>query len=536
MDLKRGTIIFFAVASCVVVVLSVILYFTDHDDVVVQRSADYYEMLSDDVPDSDALGAISEDFTTDIESFESNLPLVVLELDSELPEYKTFVGEEEIVYEDVDPWTTGTISLYENSDGYNRLTDEAAETSTINIKKRGHTSINFDKAQYYIKLTDENGEENPLDVFGMGADDSWILNGSMADKSMIRNYLAYRVSAQIMEYAPRCTFCEMFTFENGEYVYQGVYLMTESVKRSENRVNIDESKKGETYTSYLVRRDRYTSFDTMLDTYARLTGANDEWIGVKYPGESKQSEANLAYIQEDFSNIEKVLMSDNETVFKTYTRYIDSDTFADYFLINEYFGNYDAGEHSTYMYKNSGETLKIGPVWDFDQAMNNSVYDETDPNSLAMQEKAFFSNLVKDTEFVNLLKTRYAYLRENYLNDTYIFSIIEETKTYLESARQREWYRWAEDYLDEEGVVPGSYALGDYEKEGVTISRYNDSYDQEIYNIKTYLSIHGEVIESELTSLLEDCTVTTGLKGEMVLIFIITCCLFVVPSILINRK
>jgi hypothetical protein len=536
MNIKREGIIFFTVASVLVIFLTIVLYGIERGEQIHQVSAGYYESLPNNAPDTDPLLGISEDFVTEPSVYVSNLPLVVIHLDGDLPEYKHFENGNEVVDTDVDPWIGGSVELFDNDSGLNMLTDDPVLTSIINIKKRGHTSISFDKSQYYIKLVNEDGTDRDEDVFGMGADDSWILNGSLADKSMLRNYLAYRVSAQIMEYAPRCCFCEMFTVENGIYTYQGVYLMQESIKRSENRVRIDESKRGEVYTSYLIRRDRYTNFDTMLDTYARLEGLSEEWIGVKYPNNERQSKDNLSYIQDDYSRIERILLSENPNIMRSYPRYLDADTFVDYFLINEYFGNYDAGEHSTYMYKNSGEKLKIGPVWDFDQAMNNSVVGETDPYVMAMQDRALFVNLVADTEFIDQLKKRYSDLRESYLNDDYVFGIIDEAENYLQAARQREWFRWAENYYDSSYSHAGSYYLNDYTKEGVVISRYNDNYDQEIYNLKTYLSIHGRSIQPELTILRGECTVTSGFKGEMTLMLIITCALFAVPSILINRK
>ncbi len=533
---KRNCIIFFAIASVIVCILTVVIYYLDRkDEDTRQISAAYYTELPSDTSVGDPLAGIAEDFTTNTEVFDSNLPLIVLHVDGELPQYKTFKDGIEVVDTSVDPWTTGQMWVYDNPSGINSLKDMPVITTDIRIKKRGHTSISFDKPQYYIKLTIGDGLENPQDIFGMGADDSWILGGNMADKSMLRNYLAYRVSAQIMEYAPRCSFCEVFTEDGGVYTYQGVYLMEESIRRSENRVQLDESKKDEVYTSYLVRRDRFTNYDTMLDTYARLEGMSDAWIGVKYPSVARQTEDNLAYIQEDFSKIERLLLSDNPSEYKSYPRYLDTASFVDYFLINEYFGNYDAGEHSTYMYKSSWGNLKIGPVWDFDQAMNNSVVDETDPYTLAMQDKEFFENLIKDSTFVGQLKKRYSTLQTMYLNDDYIFGIIDETTEYLRSARAREWYRWAGDYLDPEDRH-GNYHLDDYTKEGITISRFNDDYDQEIYNIKTYLSLHGKVIQSELTAIERGCVYTTGLKGEMTMMFLITCALFAVPSILINRK
>lgn len=534
--LKQKLYIYLVIASLLLVAVSVISFETNNEVVVRNTAGSYYKQLPDNAPKENPLQYIGEDFVVDTENFESNLPLVVIHKNEELAEYKSSNMGVEVVNEDVEPWTTGTIKIYDLKDGRATLNTIPSVSSNIKIKKRGHTSYYFDKSQYYIKLVDENQLAAPYNVFGMGEDYEWVLNGSMADKSMIRNYISYRVAAQIMEYAPRCCFCEMFTEEDGVYTYQGVYLMTESVKQSSCRVQIDESKKKNMYTSYLVRRDRYSYFDTMLATYARCNGLDEEYIGVKYPSVKKQTEENIAYIETDFSNIEKSIYSKKETEFKQYTEYIDVNTFADYFIINEYFGNYDAGLHSTYMYKNSGDKLKIGPVWDFDQAMNNSMVNETDPYTLAMQEKAIYKQLFKDEEFVELIKNRYAKYRSMYLNDEYIFGIINETVAYISAAREREWYRWADDYCYKEPKGAGKYKLQPYVKGGVTIDRMNTQYEQELYTIRTYLSIHGQKIQPELTLLEKDCTVTTGIKGEKTLYLMICLILFLIPSILINRK
>ncbi|MBQ1172785.1 MAG: CotH kinase family protein [Lachnospiraceae bacterium] len=533
-NIKR--LVLFIVSVCILIFgISYIKYTKDIKNKKDTSSYLYYETLPEDKSKGDPLEFLDENYQM-LPGFVSNLPLVVLEIDGDLPIYKKFTETGEIVFEDVNPWVNGKITLFDNADMENSVDDEPILVENMKIKKRGHTSLSFDKPQYYISLTDENGNDMKANIFGMGEDDAWILNGSMADKSMIRNYIAYRTASQIMEYAPRCRFCEVLIKKNDTYEYQGVYLMMEKIKQSDVRVNIDKCNTKNSYTSYLVRRDRFTNFDTMLETYGRLNEFDPGWIGVKYPSLSKQTEKNIKYIEQDFSKIEQVLYSEDEKVFKQYEKYIDISSFVDYFLINEFFGNYDAGEHSTYMYKNQGEALKIGPVWDFDQAMNNSVMDETDPLTLAMQEKTFFKQLCQDKKFVNLLKSRYASLRRRYLNDEYIFSMIDETTKYLNSAREREWYRWAADYYDSTYENPGNYYLSDYEFNGETVSRFNDDYDQEIYNIKVYLSKHGKNMQILLTQLNDQTTIVTGLKGNTTFFLFVIIALFLIPSILINRK
>ena len=538
MDIKKKLLTTTVVLSIAVFLISYSYYHLYSERHTVITAGDYYDTLPDNASKDDPLAYISEDFVVDANGFSSNLPLVVLHCPKELPKYKYFEEGVEQVDTSVDPWVNGTMDLIDvqGSDMRSSLLLTPDVSTNIQIKKRGHTSMSFDKSQFYIKTLDENAQQMPVDIWGMGAESEWVLNGSMADKSMIRNYLPYRITAQIMEYAPRCRFCEVIYENDGVYTYQGVYLMTESVKVSKNRINVDESKRKNVYTSYMVRRDRATYFDTILDTYGVKAGLSEEYIGVKYPSIHKQTESNIQYITDDFSTIEKVLYAQKPEVFSTYDRYIDVDSFVDYFLVNEYFGNYDAGEHSTYMYKNSGDKLKMGPVWDFDQAMNNAAQHEADVSSIAMQDRAFFAQLSQDTVFVDKLKKRYSELRAAYLNDNYVFSVIDETTAYLQEARAREWHRWAADYYDGSGENRGNYYLQDYQKEGITISRFNDDYNQEIYNIKTYLSIHGGIIQRELSGLRTLCTITTGYKGQMTLILIVVMILFLIPSVIINRK
>lgn len=496
-----------------------------------------YESLPADVSTEDPLKYIAGDFTVE-EGFHTNLPIVILSINGEITQYKSFADGQETVDESVEPYTDGSIRILDSGAEQNYLTDEPVYTSQMKIKKRGHTSFSYDKPQYLMKMIDSDGEENNAEILGMGEGHSWILNGSMADKSMLRNYLPYRIASEIGggAAAPDSRYCEVLLEKDGIYEYRGLYLLMETVSRGKNRVNIDQFKQKNAYTSYIVRRDRFTHFDVMLDTYGRLNGLSQEWIGVKYPSEANLTEEAKRFIERDFSKIEQVIYSQDEAFFKTYDKYIDVDSFVDYFLINEFFGNYDAGEHSTYMYKNSGGLLHIGPVWDFDQAMNNYFQEEMDPYTLAFQTKPFFEQLTKDKRFIDCLKERYSALRKGVLSEEHIFSVMDETVAHLKSAREREWYRWAADYEDGSFNNPHNYYLQDYIKDDVVISRFNDDYEQELYNIRTYLHKHGNAIQTELTKLYDLAEFNTSIKNEKELLLLIMVALFLVPSILINRR
>ena len=502
-----------------------------------------YIPLPKDTSEDNPLIGINNDFTPN-DHYETQLPIIIINTNEIIPRYiSTIDGAKPI--DDFDTtdinnlWVSGTIRLISNNNGaMNHLSDESIITSDILIKRRGHSSMYYDKPQYKIKTISAAGEENPIDFLSMGDGSNWVLNGSMADKSMLRNYVAYRIASEIQAETPDCRFCEVFLNDSGTLKYQGVYLLTESIARGKNRIDIDEAKKKNVYTSYIVRRDRYNLYDVMLDTWGRKNGMcpDDQWIGIKYPSKKKLSNSTIEYISRDFSNIEKVIYSDDKNVFNSYNRYINSDSFVDYFIINEFFGNYDSGEHSTYMWKQTGGKLNIGPVWDFDQAMNNVFSEEQNPYTLAMTEKPIFKQLTSDRAFIDKLVARYAYLRNNTLSEEHVFSIIDEAQAHLKNAQQREWFRWAADYMDNSRQNPHNYYLDNYELDGITLDRFNTDYNQEIYTIKTYLSIHGRNIATELKKLHDPAKMDSKSSDITALILIIVLLMFITPSFLINKR
>ncbi len=484
-----------------------------------------YHSLPADSSEEDPLRYLDEDFTV-LEGFHTNLPIVILTLDGEIPEYKRVEKGMEFVYEGVEPWVGGTlkvIGIDSTEAQLNRPTDEPSYESRIRLKKRGFTSFNYGKSQYLIKAENPDGTDNETSILGLGAGHSWVLNGTVADKSMLRNYLGYRISSETSggAMAPDSRYCEvLFALEDGTYRYSGVYLLVESVARGEERVNIDRFKKKNLYTSYIIRRDRDKYFDVTLDSLGSRNQLTKTWIGLKYPSESRITDAALAYIEQDFMKTERVIYSEDFRIFRTYDRHIDVDSFVDYFLLNEFFNNYDAGEHSTYMYKNSGGKLHMGPVWDFDQAMNNYNQEETGVDYLAFQTKPFYQELTRDKAFVRKLKARYRVMRSTALSDEHILDVIEEITAYLRSAQVREWARWEELYHGTNPLDPRYYALYDYVQGGFVMDRHTADYEQEVRTVSTYLTRHARYIQPELDKLLAQAELDTEVGSTNKILFI----------------
>ncbi len=441
-----------------------------------------------------------EDYTVD-KSFVSHLPLVVINLkDKEIPDAYDYDKAEErfVLVDNVDPYVDAGISIIDNENDVNYLGDAPKLESSIKIKYRGNSSILYDKHQYRFKFLDEDGNSKKLNVLGMGEESDWILNISMIDESLLRNYMCYTIAGEYMPYTPDVRFCEVVIEKNGKYEYQGLYLMMEPVQHGKSRVDINDYNPKNDYTSYLVRRDRYDEEGVMLDTYATKNELCYGYLDLKYPNGEDLSDKVLDYVTNDISETEKVLFSKDENTFLKYPQYIDTDTFVDYFVFNEFFTNYDAGNNSTYMYKNDRGKLCIGPIWDYDNIADNISSYLLDPEVISFEGQTWFEQLLQSEEFCKKLEKRYAELRKSYFSDEYINTFLDDTVLYLGNAQKRDWSRWNSKYTEDRFAI-----LKD--RYGVKIDRNFDNYEDIVQRLKDTLNEHAQFILPELHKLTLEC-------------------------------
>lgn len=480
---------------------------------------------------------INEDFTVN-EKFSSHFPLIVMDMGGEEPPIttKALQGEKRYVtIEGVEPYVSGTFYLIDNESGINRPGDSPVAESPMMIERRGNNSMHYEKAQYHLKLVTESGQDNDINLLNMGPEHEWVLNGSMADKSMMRNYLAYRVSSKIIPYTPDSRYCEVI-FRNGDqYTYQGVYLLIENIKQGENRVDISNFRASQPFNSFLLRRDRYDETDDRLieiDPDLGSINKHASFFYCLYPTRKLITEEQRKYIQNTITTIETILYSNDPKLFVTYKDYIDVDSFVDYFVLSEYFASYDAGQYSTYMYQEVGGKLKLGPVWDYDGAMDNSRQEELNLEVTALQVKPWFECLAKDKDFLNKVENRYAELRKGILSDNSMMELISELEEYIGGAKEREWMRWNHIYTQKNMFSLKSSP----DESGFAIERESTQYDQELYRLKTVLRRHGAAIPGRLKLLERSVVYNTGVRSHQGLALILATAAFFIPVYYVNRR
>lgn len=297
-------------------------------------------------------------------------------------------------------YTPCTISV-ENSDMY------AFKKESGGIRGRGNTSFEVDKRSYKIKFND------PIDLFGNGEAREWTLISNHFDLSLVRNYLAYSVADAIgLDYSSSVQFVDLYL--NGEY--RGVYLVCDQIEIGKNRVDITKSDEADSgYVIELDKREDGTSFVINGIPYS-----------IKEP--NTISEAQRAFVEAYFNDCFDALYGGD---YEKIEALIDTESFARAYIVFEMFKCVDVGYSSFYMYKDAGDTLRCGPVWDFDRSVGNVRNNESARriDSLwAKMDNVIFGALLKYDEFKTLVATLldectpiiektlidcYAYLEEN---------------------------------------------------------------------------------------------------------------------------
>ena len=382
-----------------------------------------------------------------------------------------------------DSMITASVAIMDDESRNHHPSDEPDLESEILIRIRGNSSRRFDKKNYLIRFVNDDGSYAGHEVMGMDAHYEWALHGPYLDKSLIRNYIWYNIAGEMMDYAPNVRFCEVIL--NGEYL--GLYLMTETITNGEDsRVNISEPLgSGSNATGFVLRLDRGSS-NTLKNienftwyTY-RLNRAYDYKINIEYPRSGALTKEMADAIEQEFSDFEKALYSmDYDDAVYGYDTLIDVNSFVDYFIINEFTGNDDAGQFSTYIYKDIGGKYRMA-VWDFNNACDNYQEQQVKTDGILMRNSVWMNMLTRDEEFDERIISRYRMWRESVLSEEYLLNYIDETVAFLGDAIERNFEVWGYSF-EEQLLLPASRDI--------------KSFDEAISQLKEFITERGDWLD-----------------------------------------
>ena len=124
-----------------------------------------------------------------------------------------------------------------------------------------------------------------------------------------------------------------------------------------------------------------------------------------------------------------------------YAKYIDVDSFVDWYLISEITKNVDSMFFSS-MFLNvmPGEKIKMGPLWDFDLSFGNVDYaDSRYAEGWWVKYHPWYEHLFQDPDFVGKVKVRFAYFKDN---QQFILDKIDAYAEQLQWAQQENNDKW----------------------------------------------------------------------------------------------
>ena len=394
-------------------------------------------------------------------------------------EYTTTASGETRIY--------ARLNAIDNTDSRNHPTDKPSVSSKISMRVRGISSRWFDKSNYYIKLVKEDLSNNPQSMLGMDSHHEWALHGPFLDKTLIRNYMCYNIAGEIMDYAPNVRFCELIL--NGEY--KGVYLLCETITAGTEgaRLNLTVDKKDNTFNGYCIRLDRIDDDDTQnITPFTKYTIRTKLQQSIVYPGRANMTDELQTAIKDDFSAFEKSLYSyDFDNKKYGYDEQIDVQSFVDYFIINEFSCNYDAGWLSTYMYKDLDGKFRMC-VWDFNSAFDGYQESFMPADHFEMQNCLWYFMLFKDEDFTDRIISRYRELRKTYLSDEYLNNYIDETIAYLGDAIDRNYEVWG-------------YTFGEEYDLFTPADRNPRDYETAVADMKEFIAVRSKYMDENIETL-----------------------------------
>ncbi len=333
-------------------------------------------------------------------------------------------------------------STIEAEDTWHHVDDGAEHQATAMIRYRGNSSRSFSKHNFAIKLVEDNDllKNRNLPLLGMESDHEWALHGPFLDKTLIRNYMWMNISAEVMGYAPAVRFCELVL--DGEY--QGVYVLMETISEGDHRVNLTDYEPGDIVCSYMYRIGSELNPLKLIDPFMLYTLRLEEYreVEVLYPATQYQTKQVHDYISADISEIERLLYSSHMNDYSgLYQDYLDVDSFVNYYIIQEFLAVNDMFSKSTYFYKDVRGKMHIGPVWDYNNVLDN-FFAPVNMDEFLLSQRGWYSQLMQDEVFVNKVIARYRELRKDILSEERLNTYLDDTVNWLGSAVNRNYEVW----------------------------------------------------------------------------------------------
>ena len=302
-----------------------------------------------------------------------------------------------------------------------------AEPLPMQIRGRGHSSWKGAKKPYKIKL----GKKTSL--LGMPKNKHWAL------LKPSENTVAGLQIGRLMDLDWTPSFRPIEVVLNGDYI--GLYFLTETIRIDENRVNIYEQQDQETNPE-LVTGGWLVEVDNYRDD-CQITIPENERVNLtlRYHSPEDLSDIQLRWLTDEFKSMNASIYSSDKTS-ADWEKYIDVETMARYFIVQEVMDNPDGFHGSFYLHKDLAPDAKwiAGPIWDL-----VCYYREKTDYSFRMQAhysvtSHWIGEIIQYDSFCKAVEKAWQEVYPTRLSE--IFGFIDETILPLSEAWSNDCKRW----------------------------------------------------------------------------------------------
>lgn len=289
-------------------------------------------------------------------------------------------------FDGMDLWSYLTDDKSNDAKATGAVLDDKGNIDTTSVKKikgRGNTSWDADKKGFNVTYDDA------VAIGSMQKCKKFSLISNFQDASLNRNRLLYDLADEIgVPYASDSRFVEFYV--NGEYL--GNYQVCEKVDVGKNTLMSDIDD--EDYLNYIAGTQTNFEFVCEIDSNPdeddfTVKAGNGNNLTMKAP--------ELEKGDVDYAKVQKFIKTKYDLMYKRLTEnhelvneYIDIESLAQIYLINELGKNWDAGAGSFFFVYKADENGRYkffaSPVWDYDNSLGNAQGVSGDLNRLGIDD------------------------------------------------------------------------------------------------------------------------------------------------------
>ncbi|MBR1708259.1 MAG: CotH kinase family protein [Clostridia bacterium] len=321
--------------------------------------------------------------------------------------------------------------------------DRPSVTLRSEIRIRGNTSsTSKEKVSYKLNLKDKE------DLLGRGkshANKEWVLLNCGGNLNLyVGNLLSNLIE---LDYSPACTLVNVILNDD----WKGIYYLSETVSRAENRVNIG-------YDGSIFENDLYWWSEEL---YHRAPG-QDYAVAftVKYPDITNAQDMRFQTLTQLIDDFTGRIEGRDESVWEM----LDIDSFVNWIIVQDILRQGDVtGSNMYYSIKHlrqavgTDNKITIGPMWDFDAVLGASrtwMPDVPGWSRPHLDTSRYYAQLFDTAVFRQAYKTRWqsvtSSICESLTSD--LLSLLEQHGEAIEKSRKMNdlrWGTWSQPVQDE---------------------------------------------------------------------------------------